>query len=235
MLPTGKNVAQRQGLTSNRFTFETPAAGGGGGSSLDTVLKNSIIANDRRGNVDKGEVVQCGNARARGKRFTKGTVRDPRERNLCRLTRELIFWFGRNGLTPPRGGPLPLPAVSWSPGGDACQDWPPGQNIPTKSHICPQRTYTVRDKRSMGCEPLQRCFWTCIIDKLCFNMRRREMTIKRNIRNLLFWWQKIIIIFNQNFNLWVYCRANFLLAFFLVDILTIENFLVDRLIFLEIS
>ena len=136
-LPKGKNFAQRQGLTSNRFTFETPAAGGGGGSSLDTVLKNSIIANDRRGNVDKGEVVQCGNARARGKRFTKGTITDPRERNLCRLTRELIFWFGRNGLTPPRGPLLPLPAVSWSPGGDACQDWPPGQNIPTKSHICP--------------------------------------------------------------------------------------------------
>ena len=101
--------------------------------------------------------------------------------------------------------------------------------------FAPQRTYTVRDKRSMGCEPLQWCFWTCIIDKLCFNMRTREMTIKRNIRNLLFWWQKIIIIFNQNFNLWVYCRANFLLAFFLVDILTIEIFLVDSLIFLEIS
>ena len=113
MLAKGKNFAQRQGLTSNRFTFDTPAAAGGGGSSLDTVLKNSIIANDRRGNVDKGEVVQCGNARARGKRFTKGTITDLRERNLCRLTRELIFWFGRNGLTPPRGGPLlPLPAVS---------------------------------------------------------------------------------------------------------------------------
>ena len=54
-LANGKFFAQRQGLTSNRFTFETPAAGGG--SSLDTVLKNLIIANDRRGNVDKGEVV----------------------------------------------------------------------------------------------------------------------------------------------------------------------------------
>ena len=111
MLPKGQIFAQRQGLTSNRFTFETPAAAGGGGSSLDTVLKNSIIANDRRGNVDKGEVVQCGNARARGKRFTKGTITDLRERNLCRLTRELIFWFGRNGLTPPRGGPPPPSCV----------------------------------------------------------------------------------------------------------------------------
>ena len=120
-----------------------------------------MITNDRQ--VNGMSTKECRNARARGNWFTKGTIRDPRKRNL--------WYFGeKKRFNAPTRSPPPL----------LCRD-PVVEMVAKIGHrvkislqsptFAPQRTYTVKDKRStqsMGYEPSQPCLWTCIIDRSFF-------------------------------------------------------------------